>query len=482
MIFTALFLVLGPAALLYLWLVNKAILRVPKEVREISPRRWTKKEIAETYERIERNPIDFTPHLPPKLDRRYIVVGSSGLVGGYMVLHLLQRGQSPESIRMVDFVPPKRLDVLRATKSVEFVQADITSEDSTMAAFGRPWPKSVADLPLTVLHTAAVINFTDRARTLLPKVTKVNLTGTANVLSAAKRAGADIFLATSSASIAIKPVGFWIWPWQRHPKNMFQFYGEDDAYAPLRDHFDYFGNYAVSKALAEKLVMDANSDTFKTGCIRPANGVYGTRYDHTVGTYLTRRDVPTWVPHIVQNFVHAEHVSLAHFDYERALLTAGNKVGGRSFVVTDPNPPITFSDIYTVLSTTSVTGFKATYIPPIFLLVISYPIELYYLLKAFFPILNRVLPELPFEMGLMQPTLFSISCAHVIATDAAAKKSIAEGGIGYKGVCSTLEGMCMEVYLWNKEHREENQQQSVDAQIREEIRNMATVPAAMGGG
>lgn len=71
--------ILGPIAVLYLWLVNRAIVRVPKEVQKVSPQRWTKREIKETYERVEKNPIDFTPHLPPKLDRRYVVVGSSGM-------------------------------------------------------------------------------------------------------------------------------------------------------------------------------------------------------------------------------------------------------------------------------------------------------------------------------------------------------------------------------------------------------------------
>jgi nucleoside-diphosphate-sugar epimerase len=210
-----------------------------------------------------------------------------------MVLHLLRRGQPPESIRMVDYVPPKRADLLKEAAKVDFVRADITSEESIRAAFEKAWPASVAKLSLTVLHPAALINFTDRARSLLHKINNVNLTGTANVMSAAKKAGADIFLATSSASVAIKPVSYWIWPWQSQPKNMFQLYGEEDAYAPLRDHYEYFGNYAVSKAHAEKLVMAANSDNFKTGCIRPANGVFGSRYDQTVGTYLCRGYVPT---------------------------------------------------------------------------------------------------------------------------------------------------------------------------------------------
>jgi len=312
-------------------------------------------------------------------------------------------------------------------------------------------------------------------------VNNVNLTGTANVLSAAKRAGADIFLATSSASIAIRPVKYWIWPWQRNPKHFCQIIGEDDAYAPLRDHFEYFGNYAVSKAHAEKLVMAANSENFRTGCIRPANGVYGTRYDHTVGQYLTRGNVPTWISYIVQNFVDAEHISLAHFKFEQALLTPRNKVGGKTFVITDPNPPVSFSDIYNLLSMTSATGFTTQNIQPIFMLLLAYPIELYTLARTFFPALHSILPELPSDIYMLQPTLFSVSCAHVIANDSAAQKSVQEGGIGYRGVRTSLEGMCMEVKAWNQEHRNAYPQDRIDGQIIGELKNIGAVPAATGG-
>jgi hypothetical protein len=178
--------------------------------------------------------------------------------------------------------------------------------------------------------------------------------------------------------------------------------------------------------------------------------------------------------------VDAEHISLAHLKYEQALLTPGNKVGGKSFVITDPNAPITFSDIYNLLSTCAVTPFRTTYIPPIFLLLISYLIELYSLTKIFFPTLNRVLPDLSYDMSLLQPALFSISCAHVIATDAAARRSIKDGGIGYNGVCTTLEGMCMEIKVWNDEHKYLYPQDTIDAQIKNEIKNLGTVPAAMG--
>lgn len=218
-----------------------------------------------------------------------------GLVGGDIILHLLARGQSPESIRLVDFRAPLRKDYLdsKAASKVQFAQADITSEAATNEAFNKPWPKSVTNLPLTVIHTAAVINPSERAKSMLYRCSLVNLNGTINVLNAAKNSGAEVFIATSSGSVDMRRVDFWIPPWTRWPRRFVQTVGHVDTSAPLRAHEEYFGNYAVTKAAAEKVVINANSPTLKTGIIRPANGVYGNRYDHTVGTYMNMSKVPT---------------------------------------------------------------------------------------------------------------------------------------------------------------------------------------------
>lgn len=83
----------------------------PAEALALSPRRWTDEEIRETYERVCKEPLYYRQLLPPKLERRHIVVGGSGehcllllfflsyihhvrtgLVGGNVVLHLLLRG------------------------------------------------------------------------------------------------------------------------------------------------------------------------------------------------------------------------------------------------------------------------------------------------------------------------------------------------------------------------------------------------------
>jgi hypothetical protein len=162
-------------------------------------------------------------------------------------------------------------------------------------------------------------------------------------------------------------------------------------------------------------------------------------------------------------------------------LTPGNKVGGKSFVITDPNAPVTFTDIYNLLELTSATGFSTTYIPPIFMLLVAYPVELYNLAKAFFPLLNRILPNLSPDINMLQPTLFSVSCCHVIANDSAAQKSIQEGGIGYRGVRTSLEGMCMVVKSWNDDHRNAYSANGVVG-LKDDLKNIGAVPAATGGG
>jgi nucleoside-diphosphate-sugar epimerase len=125
-------------------------------------------------------------------------------------LHLIARGTPPESIRIIDFhrSPRSNLHQGKAAK-VEFIHADITSIPSITAAFSQPSPASVSSLPLTVFHNNALpIRPGERAKVFLPRVSVVNIDGTRNVLDAAKKADDDVFIATSSASISVRPRQF----------------------------------------------------------------------------------------------------------------------------------------------------------------------------------------------------------------------------------------------------------------------------------
>ena len=285
------------AILLYLVNLNRLLGSTPEEVKKLVGHRWTQEQVKETYERLLRQPIttaSYASRIPPKLHRRYLITGGSGIVGGYIVLQLLERGQPPHSIRILDFQAPHRADQLAhpGFGKVDFKRTDIASAQSTRAGFSAPWDPSVAGLPLTVFHTAAVIIPSTRLERANAFCESINVGGTENVLAAARMAGADVLVSTSSASISIQPVKFWVkpWEWNTHPRYYWQVLEESDFFQPLRRHDRFYGNYPASKAKAERIVCGANSEKLRTGCIRPANGVYGHPTDNPVGGALN-----TWI-------------------------------------------------------------------------------------------------------------------------------------------------------------------------------------------
>jgi hypothetical protein len=184
----------------------------------------------------------------------------------------------------------------------------------------------------------------------------------------------------------------------------------------------------------------------------------------------------SWTPHLLQNHVSVHNVSTAHLLLESALLRKNAPAAGKPFVISDPNPPIYFTDFYKILSTLAVTPFKVHYIPPVPLLLLSYVIEQYHILQNRFP---GGLPALPQDIQLLQPGLFQISSINTISVDSNARKSVEEGGLGYKGICTTLQGLCMTVKDWNDDHAgEENESKSASRELATEVKNLAALPAA----
>ncbi|KAJ5585126.1 uncharacterized protein N7459_004926 [Penicillium hispanicum] len=478
-------------AVLYLYHVNEAMKVVPEEARKFSPHRWTVDEVKEAYRKNEESPVDVNKSIPPKQSRRYVVVGGSGaffqspcnlecktaeakleatkrknhrantqmitgLVGGWIVSHLLARGEDPTAVRVLDLLTPTQ-DVLG--RGVGYVKTDITDELAVTTAFDQPWSMAVAKLPLTVFHTAAIIRPAERLKTFLPLCSKVNVEGTRNILNAAKSAGASCLVSTSSGSITLHRPNFWLAPWAKVPQRVVQILS-DDAQVP-QSHHEFFANYAVTKIEAERIIREADdpSSNFRTGCIRPANGIYGIGSDASMsitGVYLRNGSNPThksWTRPIIQSFVNAENVSIAHLLYEQRLLEQGQphsslpNIGGQSFVVTDPNPAIAFADIYTLLVTLSKTPVAFPDVPPIPLFLLSYLVEAYVLIQ--YKYLPWLLPKLGSNLSQIQPSLFAIADVHCIAEDSRARKAPEHGGLGYNPPLTTLEGMCKQLLDWN---------------------------------
>jgi hypothetical protein len=112
--------------------------------------------------------------------------------------------------------------------------------------------------------------------------------------------------------------------------------------------------------------------------------------------------------------------------------------------------PLRKSFLAKILSSTPI---NVTPVPPVLLLLLAYAIEAYVSVLTRFPTLTGVLglKEPRYPLSYLQPSVLRGS-THVLIDDSVARRSVAEGGIGYRGVCTSLEGFCEEMVAWNREH------------------------------
>ncbi|KAJ4400707.1 hypothetical protein N0V85_005693, partial [Neurospora sp. IMI 360204] len=92
-----------------------------------------------------------------------------------------------------------------------------------------------------------------------------------------------------------------------------------------------------------------------------------------------------------------------------------------------------------------------TYPPPLLMLILAYAIEGWANLIINFPVLTKLFgwKEPTGDLATLQPAVFTVS-AYTICDDSRARKSVEEGGIGYRGVTDTLHGFCEQMAVWNE--------------------------------
>ncbi|KAF8491903.1 NAD-P-binding protein [Russula emetica] len=484
-------LVLLLALLLYLYIrLNDAkLMKLPHEVASaFSPHRISARDALEAAARSETTRFDSKTFLPPRTGRRYIIVGGAGFLGGWIVRHLLERGEHPKQIRVLDKRAPTRSDLTTGlAKEVDFCLVDICDREQVQAAFNAPWPSSltptvdseIVETETTVFHTAANIRYYERDIRLLPLSEKVNVEGTQNVLDAARAAGVSVLIYTSSGSVSVRRARLWLWPWEKQSPFSVQTIDDDDSRLPRR-HEEMFSNYAASKLKAERLVRATDRtplpsgkghQLLRTGCLRPGNGIYGTGGDIMCGAYLARRVNPSWAQDILQNFIYVENASLAHLCYEQRLIEfekargspnidPNPDVGGQAFGIVDAGPPLTYGDVYTVLTTLTDGQTVFPRLSATAMLLLSHIFEGLHLLRflpalstsPFLRRLSQFVPALSADLINLQPSLFSLTTVHLVWDDSRARKSPEKGGLGYEPQWTTLTALCKLV----EEHKKAN--------------------------
>ena len=214
----------------------------------------------------------------------------------YIVRLLLLRGE--RNIRILDIDAPTDPD--STNPAVSFVRTDIRDIKSVRDALTAPFP-STGHPPTVIFHTAALIRFWERVSYSWHLSYDVNVRGTQNVLTVAANDlphGETMVIYTSTSDVVLpRPhlmrlgLDFSTPPWDRIVVS--------DGDDPLPSSAKADSNYARSKALAERAVIEANGrNGLRTGIIRPGLSVslhaYHTRFPGFIYISLVR----SWAPMI----------------------------------------------------------------------------------------------------------------------------------------------------------------------------------------
>ncbi|KAI6043544.1 hypothetical protein EDC04DRAFT_2866242 [Pisolithus marmoratus] len=345
---------------------------------------------------------------------------AAGFLGGWIILQLLQRGEDPKRIRVLDIRLPSRVD-LRTGRAQHATFLRPISD-----AFWAPWPEEgTNDEGITVFHSAATIRYCERIPALFSRSTDVNYEGTKNVIMASKDIGASILVYTSSTAIAVRRSRFWLWPWETRPQFFVQVINDDDSLIP-KYHEHFCSNYAAPGG------------------------------DIVCGSYLVRKFNPTWFKNILQSYVYVENCALAHLCHEQRLIKlekggANPDIGGQAFTITDTGPPCTVADVCLSLSTLD-SACKFPNCSPTLMLSLAHVIEVLYVSKTL----------LSTDLIKLQPSPFAASNVHLIVDDTRARLSPSDGGLGYNGPCTTLQGICKTADAHCKAGEERSQTGGID--------------------
>lgn len=181
--------------------------------------------------------------------KKAMVTGGGGFVGLGIVRQLAARGVETAVVGRNSYPEAEKL-------GARVYQGDIRDRDFLRRAF------QGCD---TVFHTAAKAGIWGRAK----EYQEINVRGTENVMAAARNNNVAVMVYTSTPSVVF------------NGKDL----GGVDETVPYAEKF--LCHYALTKAMAEKMVLAANSEAFRTCALRP-HLIWGPGDPHLVPRLLDR--------------------------------------------------------------------------------------------------------------------------------------------------------------------------------------------------
>lgn len=226
---------------------------------------------------------------------KLLLTGGTGFLGKRLVARLMREGH-----QLVGLARSPETETALSAMNVEPFRGNLDK------------PRSLRLPPVdAVVHAAAHFRLAGPRRPFF----RTNVQGTKALVEAAKRAGARHFIAIGAAAVVMDDRGSEL--------------DHVNESAPIFPRS--FSAYIASKAQAEKLVIDANSNGFHTIVLRPP-GIWGpgdafTRALKRGGAfaYISRGDYPYVT-------CHADNVA------EAVSCALASRTGGRAYFINDPEP------------------------------------------------------------------------------------------------------------------------------------------------
>ncbi|XP_030639167.1 3 beta-hydroxysteroid dehydrogenase type 7 [Chanos chanos] len=306
----------------------------------------------------------------------YLITGGCGFLGQHLLRVLLEKEDQLTEIRLFD----KHIDVTLQDDSTGRVKVvvrpgDVTDYESIVEAC-----RGVD----VVIHTASLVDVWYRVPEKV--IHAVNVQGTVNVIEACKEAGIGCLVYTSSMEVVgpnIKGEPF--------------IRGDEDT--PYNVFHDMA--YPKSKAMAEKLVLEANGSKVNGGgilytCSLRPTGIYGEQHQLMKDFYQMGVRTGGWlIRGVPQNTEHgrvyAGNVAWMHLLAARNLREHPERLGGEVYYCYDDSPYKSYEDFN--MQFLSAFNFRVIRVPVWVLWFIACVNDLlHWLLRPVFnytPLLNR---------------------------------------------------------------------------------------------
>lgn len=256
-----------------------------------------------------------------------LVTGGGGFLGKAIVRQLLDRGATVRSFSRGDYPELREW-------GVTVIQGDIADAETVANAAER------CDIVFHVAAKAGVSMDYD-------SFYQANVVGTTNVLQACRNHGISRLVYTSSPSVVF---------------NGRDMEGVDES-VPYPDHYE--AHYPKTKAIAEKMVLEANGNDLATVALRP-HLIWGPGDNHLVPRILERaragRLRRIGKDDKLIDAVYIDNAADAHL-LAAEKLHPGAKVAGKAFFITNDEPMVTWDLVNQILAAADLPPVQKTISP-----------------------------------------------------------------------------------------------------------------------